>query len=439
MRARTKTIVDLALPIIGGMVSQNLMNLVDTAMVGSLGDAALAGVGLSAFVNFMSVAFITGLAIGVQALAARRFGAQQQDSMAVPLNGGLLVAVVLGLPLSVLLFLLAGSFYPYLNSDPAVMAEGLPYLQARLCAMPAVGMNFAFRGYFNGVNRSRVYLRTLLSMHLINVSLSYLLIFGKLGLPELGSLGAGVGTTAAHFFGTVIYTVQAWRLGRTAGFLKRLPRRQSFGAMFRVGVPNGIQQFFFAGGLTCLFWIVGQVGTRELAAANVLTNVMLLAILPGMGLGLAAASLVGQALGRKDPVDAARWGWEVVRLSVVILALIGLPMLLVPDVILSVFIHDSSTLELARWPLRITGATIAVEGVALVLQGALMGAGDSRRVMVVSIVLQWLLLLPVAWAVGPFGGFGLLGIWLAMTGHQIAQAVGFAVLWHRGRWRSIQI
>src|SRR5690606_2933136 len=132
---RYKTIFDLSLPIMGAMVSQNVMNVVDTAIVGTQGRAALDGVGMSNMAVFMAQAFIMGLASGVQAMSARRLGEGRAQEMAVPLNGGLLLAVVIGVPMSVLLYLAAPALYPYLRSDPAVIAEGVPYLQARLVAV----------------------------------------------------------------------------------------------------------------------------------------------------------------------------------------------------------------------------------------------------------------------------------------------------------------
>ncbi len=301
---RYKTIFKLALPIMGGMVSQNVMNLVDTAMVGRLSMAALAAVGLSSFAGFMAQAFIMGLSSGVQAMAARRLGQGREDEMAVPLNGGLLLALALGIPMTVVLFLIAPAVYPYLNSDPEVIREGVPYLQARLCAITAVGMNFAFRGYFNGVNLSRIYLRSLLTMHACNLVLNYGLIFGELGMPEMGATGAGIGTAIATYIGTATYFVMAMRFARKAGFLRGMPDRKTLSAMLELAIPSGVRQVFFAAGLTALFWIIGRVGTTALAASNIMVNLMLVAILPGLGLGMAAASLVGQALGRKQVADA---------------------------------------------------------------------------------------------------------------------------------------
>ncbi len=436
---RYKRILELSLPIMGGMASQNVMNLVDTAMVGSLGKHALAAVGLSSFVTFMAQAGIMGLSSGVQAIAARRLGEGREGDMAVPLNGGLLLAVALGVPLTVLLFALAPRLYPYLMDDPQVVAEGVPYLKARLLAITAVGMNFCFRGYFNGVNLSRLYLRTLLVAHAVNLVLNYGLIYGKLGMPALGATGAGIGTAIATYVGTITYVVLALGHARAAGFLRGLPDRKTLRAMLALSVPSGVRQLFFATGLTTLFWIVGRVSTTALAAANVLINLMLVAILPSLGLGLAAASLVGQALGRRDPADARRWGWEVVRVALGVLAVIGLPMLFAPTLLLSVFTSDAATIEAARLPLQLVGGTIAFDGVALVLQNAMLGAGDARRIMFVSIVLQWALFLPLAYVVGPLLGLGLLGIWVVQAVHRALQAACFAVMWRGDGWATVHL
>jgi putative MATE family efflux protein len=372
-------------------------------------------------------------------MAARRLGEGHTDRMAVPLNGGLLLAFAMGLPLSVLLFLAAPSLYPYLNGDPEVIREGVPYLQARLCATVAVGMNFAFRGYFNGVDLSKIYLRSLLVMHACNLLLNYMLIFGHFGMPQLGATGAGIGTAISTFIGTLTYTVMAYRVARGAGFLRGIPDGATLRSMLRLSLPTSLQQLFFATGLTTLFWIVGKVGTTPLAAANVMVNLMLVAILPSLGLGLAAASLVGQALGRGDRADAKRWGWEVVQVAVVVLFVIGLPMVLAPDLLMSGFTSDATTIAVARWPLRLVGLTIWIDGIGLVLQNAMLGAGYSRRIMVVAIGLQWGVFLPSAYVVGPVLGLGLTGIWLAQVVHRGLQAGCFAVMWRAGKWADVSV
>jgi len=436
---RTKTIVTLALPIVGGMVSQNILNLVDTAMVGTLGAAALGAVGMASFATFMSQAFITALGAGVQAMASRRLGEGKLGETALPLNGGLLLAIVLGVPVAILMWFLSPIIFEFLSSDPEVAEIGIPYWKARIFALVAVGMNFGFRGYWNGVNRSGLYLQTLILMHVVNIGLNWVLIFGHLGAPQLGATGAGIGTAISLWIGTLYYIYLGRRHARGAGFLAGIPSAATLKSMLRLSVPSGIQQLFFAAGLTALTWIVGRVGTDELGAVNVLLNVTMVALLPGIGLGLVAASLVGQSLGRGEPGEARRWGWDVVWVGVLLLGALGLPMLLFPRAILGVFIAEPHVIELAVGSLQLSGATIAVEGMGMVLLNALIGAGDTRRVMFVSVAMQWLLFIPAAYVIGPVYGFGLFGIWLANVAYRGLQAVVFAGLWRGGKWASIKL
>jgi putative MATE family efflux protein len=443
----------LSLPIIGGMLSQNVMNLVDTGMVGSLGDHALAAVGMGSFANFMTTAFITGLSVGVQAMAARRLGEGRENETAISLNGGLALAVMLSIPWTILLVWLTPYFFPYLVSDALVIEKGIPYLQARNLAILGVGMNFAFRGYWNGIDRSGLYLRTIVVIHASNIFLNWVLIYGNLGMPAYGATGAGIATTIATYIGTAYYFIQGFAYARPAGFFRGLPDKKTFFTTLRLAVPNGLQQFFFASGMTVFFWIIGQVGVRELAASNVLVTLMLVGLLPALGFGLATTSLVSQSLGRKDADDAMRWGWDICKIASVAMILITLPGVFFPDFLLGFFLKDPETLALARLPLQLLAGTMFIEAAGRVFMHGLLGAGDNARVMLYSIGLQWLgflpiayllgpgthLILPLAYQVSPIYGVGMLSIWLAQIGYRVLLTVLFAFFWQDGRWKHIKL
>ena len=438
-KARLRAIGDQAIPIIGGMASQNVMNLVDTAMIGGLGKAPLAAVGIASFTNFLAQAFLTGLGSGVQAMAARRVGEGRTDDTAAPLHGGLFISLAIGMPISLVLAFLAPRIFPLMLKDQAVIAIAVPYFQVRVIAAAAVGMNFCFRGYYSGVNKSRLYMGTLVPMHIFNMALSWTLIHGAFGMPQLGATGSAWGTTIATYLGTITYAVLGFRHARTGGFLQARPTPAMIKQVLRLSFPTGMQQVFFAGGMTVLFGIVGAIGTAELAAASVLINVTLVGILPGLGLGIAGASLVGQALGRKDIEDARRWGWDVTRVAIVVLAMLGLPMLVAPGAILGVFVHDPTTLAVAQGPLRIVGGFLFLDAVGLVLQMALLGAGDAKRVALVAVGLQWLVFLPVAWLIGPKLGLGLTAVWVAQAVYRAVQAVIFVGMWRGDRWTKLKV
>ena len=223
-RGRRKMIWSIALPIMGGMMSQNVLNLVDIGMVGRLGDSALAATGIGSFSSYMAISFIIGLSAGVQALAARRLGEGRTTETAIPLNGGLILALIIGIPLCIILVLFTPTAFTFLTDDPAVQELGTPYLQVRIFGMMAVGMNFSFRGYWSAIHMTGVYLRTLLIMHAINIFLNWVLIFGNLGAPELGVFGAGLATTISLYIGTAMYFFFAHPSCQRQGF----PARHSF-------------------------------------------------------------------------------------------------------------------------------------------------------------------------------------------------------------------
>jgi putative MATE family efflux protein len=429
----------IALPIMGGMMSQNILNLVDIGMVGRLGDSALAATGIGSFSSYMAISFIIGLSAGVQALAARRLGEGRTSETAIPLNGGLILALVIGIPLCIILILFAPVAFTFLTDDPAVQELGIPYLQIRIASMMAVGMNFSFRGYWSAVHMTGVYLRTLLIMHAINIFLNWVLIFGNLGAPELGVFGAGLATTISLYIGTSVYFFFALRHARDKGFLHGMPSRSTLWQQFTLSLPASLQQLFFAAGLVALVWIVGQIGTAEVAAINVLMTFHITAILPAFGIALAATTLVGNALGRGDAEDAAKWGWNCSMLTFIYGVILSILLIPLARPILAVFLTNPETRQLAHLPMILWAMMIAFDTMGMVLMNALIGAGDTRRSMWISLLWQWAFFLPLAFLVGPVFGFGLLGVWIVNGIYRVGQALNCAHQWKSRKWARVQI
>lgn len=420
-------------------MSQNFLNLADTAMVGRLGAASLAAVGLGGVATFLAFSYLLGLSPAVQAIAARRLGERKPDETAYALNTGLVVALGVGAVLTVALYRLVPFLLGRLNSDPQVLAAGIPYLEARVLSIAGVGVNFSFRGYWNGINRPKCYMLTLVTMNVLNIVFNYMFIFGRWGAPAMGAAGAGYASLLATYCGSILYLYLGYKLARPSGFLKHVPGWQSLKALTRLSTPSGLQNMFYAGGVTALFWIIGKVGTAELAAANVIVNIELVGVMPALGFGLAATSLVGQALGNGSPDEAARWGWATARVAGFALGLLGVAMIAWPCTLLGLFTPDEAVIRTGCLPLRLAGIGMPLQAAGLVLMHAMMGAGDNRRVMLISIVSQWGLLLPAAYVLGPLVGGSLAAIYGAQLGYRSVQAAIFALLWRGTHWRTLEV
>jgi multidrug resistance protein, MATE family len=438
--SRVRRILAIGGPILGGMGSSALLSLVDTAMVGWLGNAELAAVGLGSFASWIYLGFFQGLTIAVQALVSRRVGQGRIEESGASLNAALLLLVVVAPTSAAILWMATPTLFALLNNDPAVLAAGVPYLRWVIAQSLFIGSIYAFNGFWNGIGRSRMYIAPLIVMHVTNAVLAYGLIFGRLGLPEMGTEGAGLATALASVVGCALYFVLAHRHARPLGFMRARPTRDEFGAVLHLAIPGGLQQLFDTLALTLMYRIVGSIGTIELAAYAVLINLVGLVGLPAFALGSAGAALVGQALGRGNFDDASRWAWDVLRVGAFGLALIGMPFWLVPDLLLSIWLHEPAALDVARTPMRILGAMIVINGAGYMLAAMLNGAGDVRRVTWVNLITQWFWLLPGAYLFGPVLGGGLLGVWcMHQFGFRALQSVIYVLIWRTRRWAHIQL
>lgn len=424
----------------GGMVSSVILGLVDSAMVSTLGNAALGAVGFSTFAAFIYLGFFYGFSIAVQATVSRRKGEKRVAESGAYLSGAVLTIAVTAPVFSTILYFLIPYLYPLVNDDPEVIAIGIDYIRWLIIQAIFVGFIAANTGFWNGIGLSRIYIPSLILMHCSNILFNYIFIFGKFGAPIMGAEGAGFATALSAVFGSLLFL----RLGRLHGrpftYLSRLPSKLELRQILKLAIPAGFQQFLDITALTITYGIVGMIGTRELAIYSVLVNFIGLVGLPAWGLGTAGATLVGHSLGERKQIDAANWAWDVIKIGAVGMFILGMPFWIFPDQILSFWIHDDQTREIGIWPTRILGLMITVNGIGYMLATMLNGAGDVKRVTWVNLFTQWGLLIPGAYLFGITFEYGLIGIWLV---HQIAYRGGhtfiFSYFWRKGDWAKIMI
>lgn len=434
-----KKILALALPIMGGMLSQSLLNLVDAILVGSLGEVVLAGVGVGGYAVFMLSALVAGLSSGVQSQVARRHGAKQYSVRALPLNAAILIAFLITLPISLLGWFNASGLVALINPNLAVKNVASDYFQWRVTALLPIALTLCFRGYWHGIHQTGIYFRVIVFTHGLNILLSIWLIHGGWGVPALGATGAALGTSLSITAGALVWGWFTWQHACPSGFLLKFPSSSLLWRTLRLAAPNSLQQFLFAVSYAVLFWFLGQISTASVAVGHVLVHLSLLLILPGVGLGMATMTLVGHSLGENQEEEAHRWGWEGMRLAMMIMASLGLPMLMFPEAILGLFLHQESLITLGKAPLMLTAIMITLDSAAIVFNQALQGAGAQRTVMLVSLTMQWLVFLPFAWLLGIYWQGGLLGIWLAQLVYRVINSAVFISVWQSRRWQKLQV
>jgi multidrug resistance protein, MATE family len=427
---RARTIFSLSLPVALVLLGQVLMSLIAIAMVSHLGAAAVAGIGVASALLSMLMAVLFGIDAGVQALVARRIGAGETRAAGGTLNDALAIAVVAGPMLTLLGYVTGPALLELIASDPGVVRQGLRFLDAALPMLLFLGASFAFSAYWNGAGMPRYSLLVTAVQLPCGVLFSYLLIFGA----RLEMVGAGLGATLAALVGLVGHLLLAWRIAPLPGFLRTRPSWVSARTILKIGLPVSLQQCLVYLGSMVLFGIVGLIGPAEVAAMNVVLTMMMLSILPAAGMGIAAATLVGAALGRGDVADATRWGWQVARLGALGFLVVGLILALAPRDTLGLFIADPATIDLAATPLGVLALGMSVDAFGRILGFAMRGAGATRLVTAVAFALQWGVQLPLAWFVGVHLDFGLPGMAISRLALFVVEAACLTAMWANGFW-----
>ncbi len=438
-RQRVATITKLAFPVGIALSSNIVMSLIDLAMVGRWGNSALAALGLSVFSNTLVLAFVAGIVPAVQGIVARRRGEGSTELRCLPLNGGLVVALLVGIPLTIVCYLCTPVFFSFISSDPAVTRVGVPYLRTLYTAISAVGMNNAFQGYWTGMERPKVYMMIALFMDSLHVFLNYILMFGHFGAPALGATGAAISAVISIYTGVIINSALAYSWFRADGALTARPSGSLLALIFKLGLPANLQSFFYSAGYLVFLWLVGQVGTMELAAANVVVRVSLVLLLLAISLGNASATLVSKTIGEGNLAGASAWGWDSGKLGIIGITLLGLPLFVFPRLFLSIFLADPQTISIAVIPLRLVAATAGMGSLIYIFAYTLLSVGDGNRVMMISFSTQWLFFLPAVWFVGPHLHYGLLQISLVQTAYGCIATVLITAIWADGRWKKVKV
>ena len=442
----TRSVLRIASPIVLGTLSSTLLNVIDTIFVGRLGTEPLAATGVAS-VLFFAIAFpLSSISVGVQTLTARRFGERRYDLCGQPVRVGLFLAALVGIPVIVLAPQLTRWLAPVLSNDPTVVGLGQTYLLFRFYGTAFLVMNAVFGAFFAALGDTKHQMMASFLVTVSNIILDTVLIFGYLGLPALGVKGAAIASTIALAIGTAYYAAIActprYRV-RYALFAGRFRPRRWAPSIVHLSLPIVVQRFVSHATWFGFFSAVARIGTTELAATNAMRSIYHLSIMLAVGLGTAAAALVGQNLGAKDPQRAERLAWEAVKLAAYSMGFIGLIYAALPTVVIRLYTSDPGVIAAARIPLALLGFVQALAGIALVLSNALQGAGNTRFVMGVEITVCGALYIPIVLFFGlgwPIGWrFGLLGAWTAEYAYWTVLAALMVWKFRRGHWKRIVV
>jgi MATE family multidrug resistance protein len=437
----SREVLILAYPVILTQISMTAMGIVDSAMVGSIGATELGAVGFGGIWLWTFVCFFVGTTSGVQTFVSQREGAGDPRACGSWAWQGLYAVVPMGALATLILYFGAEAGVRLLGPSEALQPLASSYVSARSLGMVGILCATSFGSFFRGIGDTRTPLYVTLVANGVNVVLDYGLIFGKLGLPEMGVTGAGVATAIAEWTYGIIMAWAFLRPALRSRFATDAARAipTNIRRLVRTGAPIGGQWWLEMISFSAFTTLVARMGDASMAASQAFVALLSISFMQAIGLSIAVSTLVGQYIGANQPQNAERAFRSGLKLAALLAGVIAVLFSTVPDHLVGIFTSDPEVIRLGR-PLMIVGALFQFfDAFGIIADGALRGAGDTRWPFLVRLVLAWGVFVPMAYWVGIVMDGGLTWAWAAGAVHVLLLATTLVVRFRSGAWRHIVI
>jgi MATE family multidrug resistance protein len=390
--ARTRRrVFALAAPVIGENLLQTLLGVVDTLLVAGLGAVALAGVGTALQVIYVILAALSALAVGASVLVAQAVGAGNLAEASRHARQALIWSILVAIPLSIGGLIFAPALIGLFGLEPDVAAVAEGYLSIKLGSIVTLTLMILASAVLRGAGDARTPMLVTALANVVNLGLSWALIYGHLGLPALGANGSAWGTLVSRGLGALLLVAVLWR-GRNGVKVAGgawAPSLAAVAAVLVIGLPAAFEEVLVIAAFAALTPVVATLGTLDLAANRVVINILSLSFLPGLGFGLAATALVGQSVGA-GRMDEARAATTIaLRWAAIWMGGLGVLFLLFARPLIGLFSDDPTLVR--DGALALVAVTLAqpLWAATFVYAGALRGTGDTRTPLVITGVMMW--------------------------------------------------
>ena len=442
-----REVLVVAIPLILSTATWSIQHFVDRMFLTWYSPETIAAAMPAGMLNFSIISIFMGTAGYVNTFVAQYYGAKRYHRIGPSLWQGVYISLFGGIVL-LCVIPLAKPIFSIVGHSPQVQQNEIVYFQILCLGGGAYIASYALSGFFSGRGKTWPVMWVNVFTTAVNLILDYALIFGRWGFPELGIRGAAIATVIAGFFSFFVFlvllstggkdeiyhTIRGWR-----------PEKDLFVRLLRFGFPSGVQFFLEIAGFTGFVLLVGRLGTTSLAATNIAFNINTLAFMPMIGCGIAISVLVGQYLGA-DRSDLAQSATDSgFHLTFVYMVSIAAAYVLVPDIFVAPFAHKAdpgSFGEIYRYSvvlLRFVAVYSIFDTMNIIFCSAIKGAGDTRYVMLMTVILSiFVLIIPAYLAVEVFKT-GLRIVWVTATAYVCLLGITFYIRYRGGKWKAMRV
>ena len=439
-----KAVFLLAIPMILELGFESVFAVVDMYFVSHLPNSknAIATVGLTESVISLVYTIAIGLSTAATTVVARRIGEKNPDAATHAGAQAIIISMMVAVVLSVVGIVFAADILRLMGAAPIVVEEGTSFTRIMMGGSTVIILLFLINGIFRGAGDAAMAMRSLWIASIFNIILCPLLIYGYGPFPELGLKGAAIATTIGRGAG-VLY--QCYHLFGGSRSIKMKLSHFKWDApiiktLFEVAWPATLQFFIQSGSWIVLAWLVSVTGGTEASAGyQVAIRNVVFFILPAWGLSNAAATLVGQNLGAKEPLRAEQSVLLTTKYNAIFMAAVMLLFIFFASPIISIFTKEPEVHRFGVLSLQIIGSGYVFYGIGMVMIQALNGAGDSMTPTIIKLVGFWFFQIPLAWKLAEGLDMGPIGSFIAIP---VAETVLALLAWYyfkKGKWKQVKI
>lgn len=436
-----RAIILLAIPMMLEMVMESLFAVVDIYFVSTVGVNAIAAVGLTESLMTITYSLGWGLAMGTTAMVSRRIGERDNKGAAISAVQAIYLGVVISVPPMAVGIFYADVLLELMGASTNVIEEGAVYTQLLFASNLIIILLFLINGVFRGAGDAALAMRTLIVANGLNIILDPLLILGIGPFPELGLKGAAIATIIGRSTG-VCY--QFYHLFKSKGIIKI--RREYWKWQYDVvkkliKLSAEVTAQFIIGSASWIFLmrIISTFGSNALAGYTIAVRVIIFTILPAWGFSNAAATMVGQNLGAKQPERAEKAVWQTGLFNLIFMGAVMVVYLVFSYEIADFFTDDKDVIASAAECLFIISLGYLFYAYGMVLVQAFNGAGDTRTPTYMHFFIFWMIQIPLAYFLAIKFGFNAPGVYWAIVITESAFTVVGYFLFKRGRWKTVKI
>lgn len=436
-----RAILLLSVPMVLEMFMESIFAVVDIYFVSSLGSGAVATVGITE--SFLTIIYAIGggLSIGATALVSRRIGEKNREGAASSAVQAIFTSVAVSLIIAIPGVLFARDFLLGMGAEAEIVESGYIYTSIMLGGNGIIMLLFINNAIFRSSGDAALSMRVLWLANLFNIILDPLLILGIGPFPELGIMGAAIATTTGRGL-AVLY--QFYMLFRGKGRVRIQARHLILNLsvmkkLVRVSMGGIGQHIIATSSWIALVRIIAIFGSDVLAGYTIAIRILVFSMLPAWGLGNAAATLVGQNLGAKQPERAERSVWLTGRANMIFLGLIAIVFIAWPGLFIQLFIDDRAVIAAGAMCLRIISYGYILYGLGMVLVQAFNGASDTATPTKINLVCFWMIEIPLAYLLAISAGIGEKGVYLAIIIAESIMTLTALFLFRRGKWKTREV